>query len=275
MAKFLKIPFPNEIAEQQKRYEDNLRYVQDLVNSHLGEPVLVVEHREGTGGCTGFGGRGQLEVNTSYSLAVPEQKATVNKSSLIIPASHYAQRGDRYRDAWSLRDGAISLDCLMLLSLNDELENPMPGTPGKSLDDLEQSLEVYAGNREVTLCFSFRKMEHEEARAETSKLGKAEFDDYIRKRGHPDTSYIDALKLLGREAPAPFKEELLKGKQEIVRRILKEEYSGKVSSKLLEEAVKLDMHREPLKFNNGNGVTVDVPTYVAELCVKYKIEMPK
>lgn len=277
MAKFPRItsvPSPKEIADANKRAEENTRYVQDLVNSNLGQPVLVIESREDIGGCTGFGGHGYLEMKTHYSLTVPEEKAKINKGSLIIPGRQYAQRSD-CRGEWYVRDGAITLDCLTLFNLNNELDDFPLGRAPKGFDDLDQSLKLYAGNRETELFFSFPPIEHEEVRAETSKMNPAQFDDYIRKRGHPDVSYIDALRLFRLEAPAPFKEELLKGKQEIVRRLLKENYSGKVSPKLLEEAVQLDMHREPMKFDDGNGVTVDAPKYIASLCTKYKIEMPK
>ena len=282
MARPWYVPSPEKMAEDEKKYHENVGFLKDLFDSHQGQQVLVIETHEHIGGCTGFGGKGHLERNTSYKLGVPAGKATPKTSedhSFSIPMPRYAQRGthytDRRWDLWERAKGPMTIGILEIVNLNKELDHDVFDRHPPRMEDLSSSLEVIAGAQNVALYFTVNKSLYDLVQAQR-KDGKRTDEEMkeILETGYLDVQYVAALKMLDIKPLPEIKAKIEQRKQHLAGILVKQGYAGKPDEQSLAEAFLLGMHKEPGTFKE-DGITVDVPEYIRKLCGKHKIEMPK
>lgn len=194
------------------------------------------------------------------------------EKDIIIPAKGYVKRSGRFwssQERWELKEGPIIIRGYEALDLKEKIPkrgvpvvlstefNPFKSEPSTSF---QRALWLYAGE-EVEQYFKHAKYER------------------------LDTSYAEALALLGLEAPAEFKEaherEQHQKKLHIISRLRElraEENTKKRRDEIqryAREAIELRMHEGDLTLELEPGVKLNVPEYISSICRQYGMEEVK
>lgn len=237
--------------------------------AQAGQPVMLVERSKG-GRTDALGGRFMPRIDIDWKLGILAAglEFDIKKGNIIFPMEKYVSLWDREfsRMEWSLADGPISMGYFEIIFLGKNIGEPL-GIPG--IGPLENSLHIYFGK---------------------------EVEQQFMCNGKPDTSYVQALKLLGHEAPEAFMKQYAEERQQQKMAVLTrlEDLAKKRTAvdmkngwqagnerkhiiqdirQCLTEAVGLGMHNEKFKYSPRSGVEVDVPAYITALCGKYRVEI--
>ncbi len=277
------------IEEQEKRIElikKNTDSLQQLIDANIGQQVLVRIVRDTHEGCTGFGGKGQIAQRTQMALGIPTQKTIPVYEEmpplLRIPTAAYVfynEYSSTRGKHWEKRNGTIDIDILHIANLNRELPFRSFGEEAHDLSTLSSSLEVIAGDLDVAAHFNLghAMLPSEYQRVQKERKEGKITDEQLKQRlreipYYPSMDYLVAVKELGAKIVPELESKLEDFKQGIVLAI----YLSNVPKGNLDQALLLDMHKEPRTIElKGEGVTVNVPEFIRSQCKKYDMKIPE
>lgn len=200
--------------------EKGLRELSTRVHENKGKQILLIRQDKKVSGCTGFGGRGFKEQEDNFELGVVNGDVLFNldrginvgmNNDVVIPTcKKVVKSSNHYRNKWELKEEDVGFGIVYLWSIGKKLEIGF----GRMEDDFSfesgKGLLYYLGD-EVPLFFSLRAghIEYIVDNLRTKKLGDKELNEVRKVVGTVndiDPFYVDALNLLGLEAPNNFQE---------------------------------------------------------------------
>lgn len=189
----------------------------------------------------------------------------IQKGDIIFPTDkHVIKRGNYSNNKWGLKEGPISLDCCEFTYLGKYVKTGILIPPQviitRDNPNFNHGLMLYLGE-EVEKYFEKETL-----------LGCT----YL------DTSYAEALNLLGHEAPGIFQEKYDEkvyqkklGLITYLEELTRLENTREEIQTCLRQTIELGMHKEDLTIKQKPGIEINVPTYITGMCKQYKIDVPK
>jgi len=193
--------YDKEIGELKKEKEDSLiqagweRLSNFPFKDYNGQQVLAVHRYGDTEGCTGFGGEGIEVTRTAEYLGILKEPFIERKEMTFeIKTNKHAFRSDRsYGQDWKLGERGIDFD---LFYLKDILVDQRPGDEEVfrkwNIANDSGGLRIFVGNETVSDYFR-------------GKFDAPKVIFEMNPERYRILSYVDALYLLGLEAPEDFK----------------------------------------------------------------------
>jgi len=172
-------------------YEKPYRETEARLKDGVSNQILVVEQKESTHGCRGFFPPRYIDpiIDTELRLGVLTSglELDIGEGKIILPTERHTRKyGLEYSiNKWELKEGPISLGPWAFMNLGKEVQRRMTPMPNDLSTPFEHGLMLHLGE-EVEQYFS---------------RNKSLLDDKCIL----DTSYVDALNLLGLEIPERFK----------------------------------------------------------------------
>ena len=168
--------------DNEKPYRETEARLKDGVGSQ----ILVVEQKQSIHGCPGIVPPQYIDpmfigIDTELRLGVLTSglELDISKGKIILPTERHARKYDRYsRSKWELKEGPISLGLYEFMNLGKEVQRRMTPIPNNLFTPFERGLMLHLGE---------------------------EVEQYFSRDRGLDTSYVDALNLLGQETPERFK----------------------------------------------------------------------
>jgi len=176
--------------DNEKPYRETEARLKDSVGSQ----ILVVEQKESTHGCPGILPPRYIDpmfigIDTELRLGVLTSglELDIGEGKIILPTERHARKyGLEYSiNKWELKECPISLGLYEFMNLGKEIQKRMTPMPNDLFTPFEHGLMLHLGE-EVEQYFS---------------RNRSLLDDKCIL----DTSYVDALNLLGLEIPERFK----------------------------------------------------------------------
>ncbi len=158
----------------------------------VGSQILVVKQNESIHGCPGIVPPQYIDpmfigINTELILGVLTSglELDIGGGKIIFPTDRHARKYDKYsRGKWELEEGPISISWYDFANLGKEVHRRRTPMPSDLSARFEHGLMLHLGE---------------------------EVEQYFGGSGRLDTSYVEALNLLGREAPERFRKKHDKG----------------------------------------------------------------
>ena len=233
--------------------DDSLRLLQGNIDKHQQEQILVINKCETVKGCTGYGHPGfyGLDESLRIGLLQGDLDFDLNSGSIVIPTGKHVQKGWTHnqivlppkpqkiellsKGEWELFEGPIAISGYEFSKIDNDLPHRrLREEVGER--DLGSNLRILVGNWNVELYFKLPEIHLWDILREKQKgaIDDKEIDNLVNKFGGLDTNYVTALELLGKDAPAEFKEKYNKKLKEEKYKIVYE------LDRLINEASKLD-----------------------------------
>jgi hypothetical protein len=174
--------------------EKPYRETEARLKDGIGNQILVVEQKESTHGCRGFFPPRSIDpmfigIDTELRLGVLTSglELDIGEGKIILPTERHARKyGLEYSiNKWELKEGPISLGPWVFMNLGKEVQKRMTPMPNDLSTPFEHGLMLHLGE-EVEQYFSRNR-------------------SLLDNKCILDTSYVDALNLLGLEIPERFK----------------------------------------------------------------------
>jgi len=176
--------------------EKPYRETEARLKDGIGNQILVVEQKESTHGCPGILSPRSIDpmfigIDTELRLGVLTSglELDIGEGKIILPTERHARKyGLEYSgDKWELKEGPISLGggYRFMMNLGKEVQRRMTPMPNDFSTPFEYGLMLHLGE-EVEQYFSRNR-------------------SLLDNKCILDTSYVDALNLLGLEIPERFK----------------------------------------------------------------------
>jgi hypothetical protein len=168
--------------EAEKPY----RETEARLKNGVGSQILVVNQSESIHGCPGIVAPAYINpmfigIDTELKLGVLTSglELDVKEGNIILPTDKHAIKYDRYsRSKWKLEEGPISFSWYEFANLGKEVQRRMTPMPNDLSAHFEHGLTLHL---------------------------REEVEQYFGVNRHLDTSYVEALNLLGHEAPERFR----------------------------------------------------------------------
>jgi len=271
------LPLSSE-REELHTVKKNALYLSDFLKSYRGQQALIIETYE-TIVKSGDASKKDWVTHTMHRrFGVLTKTPTFKDSMLTIPMDFYVERGGEAHDyhhdkIWKNIKGPLVIKPCSLLNLDKKLE--LSTTREAKLEDLTNSLEVCAGERNIALYFTLNKPAFDLAQQKYREriLSEQELEHTGSTEGVLDLRYVYALNLLGIKPPMFLKGRIDKEKRWIIENLVHN--PTLVNTEKLNEALLLGLHREDTIADFGNGIMVDVPKYITGLCGKNNITIPE
>ena len=162
------------------------RETEARLRNSAGSQILVVKQEEAIHGCPGIIAPEYIDpmfvgIDTELTLGILTSGLDLDvlKGEIIFPTQRHARRYDRFSGRkWELQEGPISLNWYDFMRLGNEVERRRTPMPNDLSAHFERGLMINVGE---------------------------EVEQYFGKNGYLDTSYLEALNLLGQEAPERFR----------------------------------------------------------------------
>ena len=218
---FIGVQLPNgKLADSEYGdLETNLRELSSRVHDNQGKQILLIRQNETISGCTGFGHPGFKAMDETYELGVIQGEIKFDltrdikigiEDDVRIPTGKKAVKNSNpYHKEWKLKDGDVGFGILYFGSIGKNLEAGFGEADlGFSYSSAGKGLLYYLGD-EVPLYFSIGDW-HRESIISRIRKGEIKREDLATERfdivNSVDTSYVDALNLLGLEVPGNFQQ---------------------------------------------------------------------
>lgn len=247
------------------------RQLEGRIKGKEGQQILIVENQEDDAfkylHCGNESMRGMFPphdrkiIHSDYSLGILAGglELDVKEGHVIFPAEKHAVKSEKGREDWSLKDGPIKM-------------HHVPYFVPDSMDNLFKEIDPVSP-----------RILRREQKGLSIYLGK-DAEKYFRQDVFLRKSYVQALNLLGWEAPADMKEEYKASqhdlKEDIANKLASinlvdpEKHGSKIKD-CLSNAVELGMHREDFKWNTPLGNAKITAERILALCRKFNINIPK
>ncbi|MEA3248682.1 MAG: hypothetical protein U9Q73_03185 [Nanoarchaeota archaeon] len=165
--------------------EEPYRETEARLKNRAGSQILVVKQSESIQGCPGITPPAYIDprfigVDTKLKLGILTSglELDIKEGSIILPTDKHAIKYDRYsRSKWKLKEGPISLNWYEFANLGKEVHRRMTPLSNDLSAHFEHGLTLHL---------------------------EEEVEKYFGGDRHLDTSYVEALNLLGHEAPERF-----------------------------------------------------------------------
>lgn len=252
------------------------RETEAKLRNSAGNQILVVEQSESIHGCPGIVPPQYINpmfigIDTELRLGVLTSglELDIGGGKIVFPTERHARKYDwRSMNRWELEEGPISFSCYEFRNLGKDVHRRMAPMPNDFSAHFEHGLILYLGE---------------------------EVEQYFVGNRHLDTSYVEALNLLGQEAPERFRkkydQEVYQTKIGIINKL--EELTGREAKlteteakmklketreevqEYLKQSIELGMHKGSLRVEYKPGMEINVSAYISGMCEKYRVEIPK
>lgn len=290
-------------SEFEKPYRD----MEERLKGQKRNQILVVDQDESLRGGPGSGipyispDHIGIDITLMLGILTNGLELDIQKGDLVFPIKEYAEKRDHRgrRGKWELKKGPIKVSSDVFMNLGKKLERTLVPKPNDSSIQWERGLLIHTGN---DVGDYFRGEDYHMFK----RIGTID-------NSRIDISYVEALNLLGQEAPPDFKgeydkhvrerrvgiinklEELVESQAKLNRKIKAVHGSmdrddaiavtmgptsklGEVEGEIrdyLKQAIELGMHIGNLELESRPGIIIKIPEYISGMCKTYKVALPK